>query len=192
MSQTPFRTPTDLPNAADAALPQIQGERVLVGEIVAPFGVRGQVKMVPLMETPAALIKLPFVTLEFPNPKKPAQTVRVVSVRVQKNLALVEFETVTDRNASEGLRGALVYIAQDELPPLGPDTYYERDLLGLRVVTDAGSDLGAIEKVHFYPANDVYETEFALIPAVEAFVLSVDLDNQQMTVRDVPGLRKNE
>ena len=148
--------------------------------------------MVVLMESPATLAQLPFVTLEFPGTKKPAQTVRVLQARQQKNVALLTLENVTDRNASEDLRGALVFIAPDELPPLGPDTYYERDLIGLHVVTNTGGDLGAIEKVHFYPANDVYETALALIPAVESFILNVDLEQKQMTVRDMPGLRKDD
>ena len=148
--------------------------------------------MVVLMESPAALAQLPFVTLEFPGTKKVAQNVRVLHAREQKNVALLTLENVSDRNASEELRGALVFIAPDELPPLGPDTYYERDLIGLRVVTNTGGDLGAIEKVHFYPANDVYETALALIPAVESFILNVDLEQKQMTVRDMPGLRKDD
>ncbi len=186
----PIPAPTasfDAPESVDAS------KSVLVGEIVASFGILGQVKMLALMDEPAALIKLPFVTLHFPSEKnRPAQQVRVLSVRKQKGAVLLSLDGVTDRNAAETLRGAHVLIAPDELPPLEPDTYYERDLLGLQVITDAGADLGPIEKVLFYPANDVYETPLALIPAVEAFIVQVDLPAKKMIVRDVPGLRKSE
>ena len=182
-----------LPVSLDAGESVDASKNVLVGEIVASFGILGQVKMLALMDEPAALIKLPFVTLHFPSDKsRPFQQVRVRAVRKQKGAVLLTLDGITDRNQADELRGAHVLIAPDELPALGPDTYYERDLLGLHVITDAGSDLGPIEKVHFYPANDVYETPLALIPAVEAFIVQVDLPAQKMIVRDVPGLRKSE
>ncbi len=47
--------------------------------------------------------------------------------------------------------------------------------------------------MHFYPtANDVYETPPAMIPAVDAIVVSVDLPARRVVVRDIPGLRKDE
>jgi ribosomal 30S subunit maturation factor RimM len=64
---------------------------------------------------------------------------------------------------------------------------------GLQVLTESGQDLGPITHVLFGPANDVYETPLALIPAVEGeFVVSVDLPARRLIVRDVPGLRKDE
>jgi 16S rRNA processing protein RimM len=163
---------------------------VLVGEITVPFGIRGQVKMRPLMENPQALTKLPGVRLRFPNGRE--ETRRVSAVRMNQGAAVVSLEGVDDRTAAEGFRNVAVLIRQDELPPLEPDAYYESQLLGLRVQTESGRDLGRIEKVHFYPANDVYETEIALIPAIADVVVQVDLANSLLLVRDMPGLRKDE
>lgn len=164
---------------------------VMVGEIVAPFGVRGQLKMRPLMDDPKALLKLPGVRLRFPNGSE--ETQRITALQFHQGVALLTLSGVIDRNAAETLRGVQVYIDRDELPKLEPDAYYDWQLIGLRVETDTGKDLGRIEKVHFYPANDVYETEVALIPAVDdEFILLVDLDAGILRVRDVPGLRKDE
>jgi 16S rRNA processing protein RimM len=162
----------------------------LVGEIVAPFGVRGQVKMRPLMDDAKALLQLPGVQLHYHGGKR--ETRRVTSVQFHQGTALLTLDGIEDRNAAELLRGVQVQIRKEELPSPGPDAYYDWQLVGLRVETDAGGDLGRIEKVHFYPANDVYETELALIPAVDEFVLSVDLEAGVLRVRDVPGLRKDE
>jgi len=163
---------------------------VLVGEITVPFGILGQVKMRPLMENPQALTKLPGARLRFPNGRE--ETRRVSAVRMHQDAALVSLEGVDDRNAAETLRGVSVLIQQDELPPLEPDAYYESQLLGLRVETESGRDLGRIKKVHFYPANDVYETDVALIPAIADVVVQVDLAEGRLLVRDLPGLRKDE
>jgi 16S rRNA processing protein RimM len=163
---------------------------VLVGEITAPFGIRGQLKMRPLMEKPEALTKLPGVRLRFPNSREEMR--RVSAVQMQQNAALVSLDGVDDRDAAEMFRNVSVFIRQDELPPLEPDAYYESQLLGLRVETESGRGLGRIAKVHFYPANDVYETDIALIPAIADVVVQVDLAGGRLLVRDVPGLRKDE
>lgn len=166
-------------------------EMVLVGEIAAPHGVRGEVKMRPLMERPETLSTLPAVFLHFADGREERR--RVTSARAQQRHALLTLAGVADRNAAEALRGAQVWIRRDQLPELPPDTYYEADLVGLSVATEGGRDLGRIAQVHFYPSgNDVYETELAMIPAVGDIVLSVDLGARRMIVRDVAGLRKDE
>jgi 16S rRNA processing protein RimM len=163
---------------------------VLVGTIAAPHGVRGQVKIRPLMERPETLARLPGVLVHFADGKQ--RTVRVSDVRRHGDAILLTFADVPDRNAAEALRDASLYIRESELPPLEPDAYYATQLVGLGVVTDTGRDLGAITEVHFYPANDVYETDRALIPAVGSIVLSVDLAERRVVVRDMPGLCKDE
>ena len=167
-------------------------EMVLVGEIAAPHGVRGELRMNPLMDDPTALATLPSVRLRFADGREEKR--RVTAVRLHKRQALLMVAGVADMSAAETLRGAGVYIRRDQLPALPADTYYEADLVGLRVVTESGSDLGVIERVYFYPqANDVYETPVAMIPGVaDEIVLGVDLSERRMTVRDIPGLRKDE
>nr|CAA9283651.1 16S rRNA processing protein RimM [uncultured Armatimonadetes bacterium] len=167
-------------------------ETVLVGEIAAPHGVRGELRMNPLMDDPRALAALPAVRLRFADGREEKR--RVTAVRLHKRQALLTIAGVADMAAAETLRGAGVHIRRDQLPALPADTYYEADLVGLRVVTQSGSDLGAIERVHFYPqANDVYETPLAMIPGVaDEIVIAVDVPGGRMTVRDIPGLRKDE
>lgn len=165
---------------------------VLVGEISAPFGVRGEVKMRPLMDDPEALKDLPGVRLRFPGGSGREETRRINGVRLHKHDALLSFEGIETMDDAETLRGVKVFILRSQLPPLEEDAYYADDLVGLQVVTESGRDLGQIEQVHFYPANDVYETPVALIPAVEDIVVEVDLEAGRVLVRDIPGLRKDE
>jgi 16S rRNA processing protein RimM len=163
---------------------------VFVGIVAAPHGVQGELRMNPLMEKPETLAKLPAVLLRFSDGREEKR--RVTSSRKNNKQVLVTIAGVPDRTAAEGLRGAQIFIRRDQLPELPPDTYYEDQLKGLQVVTETGQDLGIIERVLFLPANDVYETAVALIPAVDEFIVSVDLSAGRVTVRDVPGLRKDE
>ncbi|MDX1931834.1 MAG: ribosome maturation factor RimM [Capsulimonadales bacterium] len=163
---------------------------VLVGEVAAPFGVRGEVKIVPRLDDPAYLKRLPAVLLQWENGA--SETRRVLSVRRHQEAFLLTFDGIPDRNAAERLRGARLFVRREQLPPLQEDAYYDWQLVGLRVVTESGRDLGTIEKVHFYPANDVYETPVALIPAIAEVIVEVSPERNELRVRDVPGLRKDE
>lgn len=166
---------------------------VVVGEVTAPFGIRGQIKVRPLLEDARALQRVPGgVVLRYPDGREETRRVKGVGTAAQRGAATLTVEGIDTRDASEAMRGVLLLIRKSQLPPLEEDAFYEGDLIGLKVVTESGRDLGVIEQVHFYPANDVYETADAMIPAIADVVVKVDVAGGTMIVRDMPGLRKDE
>ena len=76
-----------------------------------------------------------------------------------KGGAVARFAGVTDRNAAEALRGTVLTVPRDALPPLGEGEYYYADLLGLPVVSTDGDDLGVCVNVENFGAGDVLEIE---------------------------------
>lgn len=163
-------------------------ETILVGEITAPFGLRGEVKLIPYLDDPALLTKIPF---QLRLASGDQQQARATSLRPHQGVFLLLLAD-TDRTSAERLRGASLFLKKSDFPPLEEGRYYQWELKGLVVETDTGRALGTITTIYFNPvANDVYETELALIPAHEQFVLSVDLKTRRMVVRDDPGLLKN-
>jgi len=168
----------------------MDSQSVLIGTIAAPFGVRGEVKVM------AHFARMPqiksFTSLELVSPDGVGAPVKVVSVRHHPPSWLVLLDGI-DRNQAEHLHGYTLRALKTELPALPADEYYAFDIEGCRVITDAGRDFGTVHTVHVNAnSNDVYETDVAMIPAVEQFVLAVDIANKQITVRDVPGLRVDE
>jgi len=102
---------------------------------------------------------------------------------------IARFKDVTDRPAAESLFGCQLLVPETSLPKLPEGEFYVDQLLGLAIVTDTGRSLGNLTEVLSGPANDVYVTSAgAMIPAVSAFILSVDLDAARIVVTDVPGL----
>lgn len=157
-------------------------ELVSVGEVTAPFGIKGEVKLRANLDNPAFLVGKSFVLNGEPC--------RIQSIRVHQGTPLLRFEG-KDRNAVELLRGQPLLLPKSELPPLSEGEYYDWQLKGLRVLTESGKDLGVLETILYNPtANDVYETPLALIPAHAQFVLAVDLEAGRMVVADDPGLLK--
>jgi 16S rRNA processing protein RimM len=165
--------------------------QVLVGEITAPFGVQGEVKLHAFVDSLDVLTQFPVVHLESLSGN--SCDTRINKIRVhQGDTVIARIEAIPDRDTADAWRHTKIYVNRSEMPPLPEGAYYEWELLGVTVVTESGKPLGVISKIHHHPANDVYETEVAMIPAVEAFVKSVDKDTKQMVVIDMPGLRKDE
>lgn len=72
---------------------------------------------------------------------------------------IARFAEVSDRNAAEALRGTLLTVAREELPPLAEGEYYHADLIGLAAVTDSGEAVGRVVGVENFGAGDVIEVE---------------------------------
>lgn len=116
-------------------------------------------------------------------------TLTVEKTRPHKQLLLVKFEEVPDRNAAEALRGEVLLVPVDEAPDPPADAFWIHQVVGLEVVTEEGRSLGRIVEVEGNPANDLWVTDSgALIPAIREVVARVDLDARQVTIRELPGL----
>jgi 16S rRNA processing protein RimM len=73
--------------------------------------------------------------------------------------AIARFEGINDRTAAEALRGELVEVDRDQLPPLEEGEYYHADLVGLPCVDAGGTALGTVVAVENFGAGDLLEVE---------------------------------
>ena len=81
------------------------------------------------------------------------------SLRGGKGGAIARFEEIADRNSAEALRGTLLSVPRDALPPLEEGEYYLADLIGLPCETASGEPLGTVAAVENYGAGDLLEVE---------------------------------
>lgn len=72
-------------------------------------------------------------------------------------MPVARFAGIDGRDAAEALRGSLVTIDRDALPPLGDDEYYHADLIGLPCVDADGAALGTVVAVENFGAGDLIE-----------------------------------
>lgn len=86
------------------------------------------------------------------------RTLTLVSIRPGAQ-PVARFAEITDRNAAEALRGALLTVARAALPPLDEGEYYHADLVGLACVSPDGDLLGTIVAVENFGAGDLLEIE---------------------------------
>ena len=96
------------------------------------------------------------------------------------------------KNDIEKYRGKDLLVTRDNAVKLEENENFIVDLIGIKVVTDEGQELGTLTDVLLTGANDVYEVDTGskkiLLPAIPSCILDVDLDKQTMLVHVLDGL----
>ncbi|GMV36493.1 MAG: ribosome maturation factor RimM [Fimbriimonadales bacterium] len=158
----------------------------MIGQIVAPFGLRGEAKVECLTDLPERYE--PGLRCWVGRNPSTAHEMRVATARWHKGRVLVKFEGVESVEDVEPLRGMELFLPDSERANLPPDHYYDDDLIGLPVWTDDGRLLGNLEHIHHNAANDVYEVAGILIPVVKHIVTQIDLKGGRIVIHPIPGL----
>lgn len=161
-----------------------------MGAIVGPHGIRGEVKLRPLTEFPERLPKLKQLRLRMPDGSE--ETRKVLKIRAQHDMFLVLLEGVPSRNEAELLRGAQAVVPLEEAAPLPEGRYYEHQILGLRVVTPDGEELGVVREIMPGASNDVYVAGNYLIPATHDAILRLAPEEGLIVVRSKEYLEGEE
>ena len=128
------------------------GGRVTLAAVAGAHGIKGEVRLKLFSDTAESLAhhKKLFVG---------GAERKLVSVRAAGKGAVARFDGVADRTAAEQLRGSLVEIDRDALPPLGADEYYHADLIGTPCVDGEGAPIGSVVAVENFGAGDLLEVE---------------------------------
>lgn len=129
-------------------------EKILVGKIVAPQGIRGEVRVQTYTQTPTDL-----KTLKLYSDKLSDNSFHFVrQLNPQSTVIIAKIDGVNDRNAAELLRGVELFINRSDLPDLKDGEYYQADLIGMRVIRD-GIELGVVDNIQNYGGGDILELD---------------------------------
>jgi 16S rRNA processing protein RimM len=165
-------------------------ETVLLGKVSATHGIKGQLCVVPYSGEFASVAGLDSVILK--NASGGMDTFAVTAISRHGKKAIITLKDFDNINQVLHLVGRELCVRRDQLPALSDGEYYWFDLLGLRVVTDQGENLGILSDIIATGSNDVYVVKSAereyLIPALEEVVREIDLDDGIMKVSPLEGL----
>ena len=136
---------------------------------------------------------------DFPERFQPARRVYIrgspyTIQRARRHRAglLIKLEGIDSLEAAEGLRDATLQVPEAEAHQLPGGTYFHFQVIGLKVVTTTGEDLGEVVEILSPGGNDIYVTRGprgeVLVPAIGDVVKSVDLERGVLTVEPLPGL----
>lgn len=160
-------------------------ERVLIGKITKPHGIRGEVKIYPYSGMPENFLHYSRVLLAADDTAA-ARMYSVERARVQKNSVLVQLEGCHTRNEAEALVHLQVYVPEEDLPEPGPDEFYLRELEGRQMVTDEGTAIGTVTGILTTGGQDILRVQDGnreyMIPLVPEFLISITEDEVRVAL----------
>jgi 16S rRNA processing protein RimM len=165
-----------------------------VGRVVKAHGIGGEVVVEIRTDDPAARFA-PGNTLRAKRSRVGGEEVSYVVAHAREHGArlLVRLAVVDDRETADALRGSLLVVDSDDLPPIDePDTYYDHQLEGLRVRTTTGRDVGVVAEVLHTAGGELLavrrDAGEVLVPFVSAIVMSVSLQDRLVEIDPPEGL----
>ena len=163
---------------------------VAVAEVARPHGIRGELRLKPYNLDSDMLLRRSEVLLRMPDGSERA--VSVAAARAVNKAVLVELRGVSDRNAAEALRGAVVCADRDEFPDLEEGEFYACDLEGAKVLLPDGSEVGRVRTLRTYPTCDVLEVSreegILEVPLVDSYIQEIDVAGGVVRLITVEGL----
>ncbi len=163
---------------------------IVLGTLVKPLGLRGEVKLRQSADFWVEALQSAALVLRGDSLRRP---VRIVRARPHSaGMQALQLEAVTERAQAESLIGAELVLEAEALdvpPPLAPRPF---ELLGVQVVLPDGSVLGVVQDVMQLPGQDVLVVHNGsreyLIPRVPAIVREQDSTARRLCIEPVPGL----
>lgn len=171
----------------------VSGKLFNAGKIVNTHGIKGEVKILSQTDFPELRFGKGSALVLVDPEKGTTLTVEVEAGRPQKNVWLVQLAGYRDINQVEKFKGWQVKVREEDLVELEEDEYYYHEIVGCRVVTDEGEELGTISEILAPGANDVWvvnppKGKPILLPYIDDVILKVDIPAKTVTVHLMEGL----
>ena len=164
---------------------------LVVGRIGRPHGIRGELTVEVRTDDPETRFAPGAVLRTEPAERGP---VTVEEVRSRPGGLVVAFAGIADRTAAEALRGTVLVVDSESLPPLADaEEWYDHQLIGLAAVTADGDRLGELTEVVHRPGSDLLvvrdlDGREHLVPFVRDIVPTVDVPGGRVVVAAPEGL----
>ena len=154
------------------------------GEFVTTHGVKGEVKVLPWLDSPEDLC-------DFDRCRIDGKEYEIEACRVQKTCNLVKLSGIDTMEDAQAMRGKKLELYREDIDD---EVIFADELIGMNVFCD-GEQIGKISDVLDYPGNMVYVVKGHyeyMIPAVKAFILDTDMEKNEMQVKLLEGMRSDE
>ena len=165
-------------------------KQLQVGVISSTHGVRGEVKVFPTTDDVTRFRQLKKVYLDTGREMLPLE---IQNVKFFKQFVIVKFKEFDNINDIERYKRCPLLVTRENAVPLEEDEYFVADMIGMKVITEDGTEFGTLSDVMETGANDVYvidskEHGEVLMPAIKECVLNVDMESGIITVHLMSGL----
>lgn len=161
---------------------------IVVGRILSPWGVKGEVKVLPLTYSADRFFELSEVTIRVDELER---RLTIENCRIQGKFVILKFSEINSPEEASRYKGLEILITEEESPPLPDGLYYHYQIIGLHVYTTEKRYLGVIDSIIETGGIDVYvikdDREY-MIPATEEVIKEIDLEKKVMIIEPMEGL----
>lgn len=166
-------------------------DHILVGKVIKPHGIKGEIKVFPYSRTPANF-KVYREVLLAGKSEGDARHFTIRSCRVQGGAVILKLDGVETRSAAEVYSGFGVWVAKIALAEPAPDEFYWHEMVGARVFVGDGRELGSVSSIFETKAHDVLVVKGGgkeyLIPILENLLRDWDRAARTLVIDVPPGL----
>ena len=162
-------------------------EAINVGRILSAHGLSGEVRVEVLSVVPHRFDAGEVLHIG-------SASYRISSSRrIRSNQVIITLQGLHTRDAAQALAGNWITVPETSAPELPEGEYFHFQLMGLRVLTESGEELGLLSEILETGSNDVYVVSGPegqiLVPALSEVVQEIKLSEKIMVVRLPDGLR---
>jgi len=164
---------------------------VLLGRVVGVHGIKGDLKVKSESDVFERQIAAVDKLTLYRGTKK--EELEIERIKPYKDIYLVKFKDVDDRNEAEERIGGELWIKEEQQVPLEEGEFYYEEHEGLTVYNEDGEKVGRVKRVFEQPASHILEIEKEngktfLVPFIEQFVKAVDLEGKRLVVSLIEGM----
>lgn len=156
-----------------------------VGRVLRPHGLRGEVRVQAFAEGAPNLQRGRRVWLG-------NRELTIVRARQDREAWILQFNDMSDRTDAEQYYQVLLEVPDSQVRRIDSESFFVHEIIGMRVVTEDGREVGRVVDVLQTGANDVYvvrgERGEVLVPAVGDVVKKIDARESFISITPLPGL----
>lgn len=155
---------------------------LIIGQIVKPQGVKGQLKVKVISENANRFDNIKTI---FINRDNEYEAVNVLDASTRGEFAYITLEGINDRDAAEKCRNTFLYVDRENAIKLEPDRYFICDLIGTSVYTESGEKIGVLKDILQTGTADIYCVEGErniMFPAIKKLIEEYDLEAKKIIV----------
>ena len=116
----------------------------------------------------------------------------IVSMRIERSAVVLKLKEIDTRTLADEHRGEYLFVETKDVVAPAKGSYFIHDIIGMKVVTEAGEEVGSVQDVMELPANDVWVvasgTKEFLIPAIKEVIRQVDVDARTVVIWPLEGM----
>lgn len=165
----------------------LKDNEIAIGRFASAHGIKGEIKLVTMTDFPERFKAGKSFKVRLSDREYKEYTIE--SSRPSGPNFTVKLSGIDDRTAAEKFKDLYAFVFDDEVMPLEDGREYIFNIVGMKVVSEEGEELGFVTDVITGGANDVYVIDDkTCIPAIKSVVLKKDRETKTMTVYKMPGL----